>query len=945
MLVSQSLSDASDALRLNAVEGQRTEECQDRPLTFVFSGQGSQYPGMAQEIYEREAIYRTNFELCAEITREKLDIDLHATVYPTSKDPDITLRTDQTLYAQPALFAVEYSLSKMLIEWGICPESMIGHSIGEYVAATLAGVFSVEEALALVCNRARLMQQTATGAMLAVSMSEEELRKCLPRNLEIAAVNASSQCVISGTEDLINGFCEDLVSREITYRKLRTSHAFHSAMMDSILEPFADIVRKAAFARPKIPFISNVTGTWITDDDARDPEYWVRHVRQTVRFAAGIAELLGEPDRLFLEVGPGATLAAPLRALRCAQRGYYLLQGPKCQSEICFLLNTLGSLWLSGVQIDWKAFHAGSVPCRIPLPTYPFQKERHWVEQRLEANIPKHATGANSPPPLAAGSQACVNPPIPGTPKTENPHLVSSLDSAIRHVGLQKETDLRTKSKSISNQLQLLKNRINSAMFIFDEQSRMRNGRIAHLPGHSSTHESRPTENIPLTPIQHWFFDQHHAEPSQFCQVTMIDIPFGGDSCLINEAVQALTSYHDALHMRFLKTPSGWRQFNAGTEPPPDPADLDLSAVPSDDHGSLIQKLAAMLQRGLDLSNGPLVRTAIVRSGARVHSLLVVIHHLVVDFLSWRILSQDFHTAYESLGSKQRISLPREITSFKEWSHLLQHHARSATLAEERSHWLSSDFRNVASIPVDYPHGANLVSSAKTIAVSLSADVSRRILQLLPALYQTKPSEALIAMLQETLTAWSGHNVLIAIEAHGRDLLFDNVNLSRTVGWFTSVYPFVLTEPTHNARLDELKNIRQRIRTVPGGGIGYGLLRYLSQHREATAALIEPAQPQVSFLYLGKGANGQLHPAFRIKDEPACPSNDSSSALQPPSATRPYLLDFAASFPHDTLSLEFTYSDTLHKYDTINTLLHTCANYLTALATTLLSADSDRTSR
>jgi acyl transferase domain-containing protein/acyl carrier protein len=387
-------NDIEDAIE--TLEGKGAEERQvftgiqerrDRPVLFMFSGQGSQYVNMGLGLYQTESIFRDWIDRCAEILKPRLGLDLRHVIYSDPQQSAGTMeQLRQTFITQPALFAIEYAMAKLLIEWGITPFAMIGHSIGEYVAACISGVFSLEDALSLVAERGRLMQQMPTGSMIAVPLTEKELQPYLEKDedLSLAAINGPALSVVSGRTVSIIELEERLAQDGITCRRLQTSHAFHSRMMDPILERFTQKVRRVVLNPPLIPFISNVTGTWITAADATDPAYWARHLRQTVRFDDGIVELMKEPDRIMLEVGPGQTLSGPVKQHRTkgvAQAVLSTMRHPNSnQPDIKFLLNTLGQLWLAGATIDWSALHSGYGRRRVPLPTYPFERERYWIE-------------------------------------------------------------------------------------------------------------------------------------------------------------------------------------------------------------------------------------------------------------------------------------------------------------------------------------------------------------------------------------------------------------------------------------------------------------------------------------------------------------------------------------------------------------------------------------
>jgi phthiocerol/phenolphthiocerol synthesis type-I polyketide synthase E len=382
--------DRDDALSaLESMDPKRVKSSSGEPgkrsVAFIFSGQGSQYVNMGYEVYRTESLFRETVNQCAAILRPHVDYNLLDIMYPDEADfPDASEKLLQTAVTQPALFTIEYALAKMWMKWGINPDVMVGHSIGEYVAACLSGVFSLEDALELVAARGRLIQGLSTGSMLAVFLSEEELQPLLEADLCISVINGPSLCVVSGEKTSIEAFKGKLSQKNITYRDIHTSHAFHSATMDPILDIFRDKVDGYKLNIPQIPFVSNVTGTWITEEQATNPEYWSSHLRKTVRFSDCLHELFQEPNRIFLEVGPGRTFGT--LALQHPDRNHEQvvltsMRHPKdAASDISIMLNTLGELWMAGVPVDWSGFYETESRRRLSLPTYPFERQRYWCE-------------------------------------------------------------------------------------------------------------------------------------------------------------------------------------------------------------------------------------------------------------------------------------------------------------------------------------------------------------------------------------------------------------------------------------------------------------------------------------------------------------------------------------------------------------------------------------
>jgi amino acid adenylation domain-containing protein len=384
-----------------------------RPVVFLFPGQGAQHPGMGRGLYAAEPVFRATLDACLEILAPLLPgVDLLRLLHPRPEETAAAAaRLQETALAQPLLFAVEVALARMWMAWGIEPAAMLGHSLGEYVAACVAGVFTLEDGLALVAERARLMQTLPRGAMLAVPLPEEEVRELLAAagDLALAAVNAPALSVVSGPAAAVETLAEELAGRGLAPRRLHTSHAFHSVVMDAVVGPFGEALAGVRLAPPERPYLSNLTGSWIEPAQATDPGYWLRHLREPVRFAAALRELAADPDRVLLEVGPGRGLATLVRR----QEGEALaavssLGKPEelGAEEEAALLTALGRLWLAGVEVDWQGFAAHERRRRLPLPTYPFERQRCWLQpaakaaaRRTAAGAPASAMGASPAPP------------------------------------------------------------------------------------------------------------------------------------------------------------------------------------------------------------------------------------------------------------------------------------------------------------------------------------------------------------------------------------------------------------------------------------------------------------------------------------------------------------------------------------------------------------------
>lgn len=372
------------------------------PVALLFPGQGTQHAGMGAALYRREAVYREIVDRCA----GHLPPDLWSQLRPMLTGPDAggTADLDQTALSQPALFMVEYALAGLWKSWGVQPVAMLGHSIGEYVAACLAGVFTLEDALTLVVRRGRLMQEAPAGTMLSVQLSAPELRR-LPDGVAIAAVNAPDLCTVSGPEEAIAALSEDLAGRGVAVRRLHTTRAFHSPMMAAAADELRALVAGIEAKPPRIPFVSNVTGDWITGEEAVDPGYWARHTLAPVRFADGLATLVRPGRHVLLEAGPGQTAAVLARRQVPAEVAVVASMPHPSSSvpEPTALAEATGALWAAGVTIDWTGHGRGAAGRRVPLPPYPFERRRHWLG---EVNTAPATTATPAAEPVFSGPYA-----------------------------------------------------------------------------------------------------------------------------------------------------------------------------------------------------------------------------------------------------------------------------------------------------------------------------------------------------------------------------------------------------------------------------------------------------------------------------------------------------------------------------------------------------------
>ncbi|HVU35198.1 MAG TPA: beta-ketoacyl synthase N-terminal-like domain-containing protein, partial [Opitutaceae bacterium] len=688
-------------------------------VAFLFTGQGAQVVGMARELYANEREFRAIIDRGSEWLRAPLELDLRTVLYPAGEAGAASAadRLTQTRITQPALFLVEYALARLWMDAGVKPNAMIGHSLGEYVAACLAGVFTFEDALAIVTERARLMQAQAPGAMLAVRLPEDRLTSFLSDSLSLAATNARGLCVVSGPFDAITALEKVLGESDVASRRLATSHAFHSALMEPVLAPLAEFISRYERRAPQIPFVSNVTGTWITAQQATDPKYWASHVRHTVRFADGLSRLL-EPGgrRALVEVGPGQTLAGLARQHPAATAPDVTiiasLPGAAEGDADGKWLHALGQLWAIGAEPNWPALHAGEKRRFVALPTYPFQRIRCWIEPGMSftalqsgghvvAAQPKQVSKSD---PIRTGGGSDVA-------ETRDPAAgVAPADSLVARLrqlfGELSGLDLAKADPAVSffqlgfdslflTQASLAVSKrfgVDVTFRQLREQLQTFGRLAAHLeqaqagaavPPTRTTADTETTvaapkdrpvagpaagagedgkesaeSTLPLTPAQReiWFASQLGQEVSAaYNESSNLRIEGPLDIAALQRAFQRLVARHEALRIAVL--PGGEQQRIL-----PHVRFVletrDLSRIdPAERDRETRQFIAAELERPFDLSPGPLFRAHLLRLDSERHVIVLIVHHIVCDGWSLGILQKDLADLYASERSPERPEL------------------------------------------------------------------------------------------------------------------------------------------------------------------------------------------------------------------------------------------------------------------------------------------------
>jgi polyketide synthase PksJ len=400
----------TSALLASLESGKVKTYISDRPVrsvVFMFAGLGAQYVNMGRGLYEEEPVFREEMDRCFRVLDTFVDVDLKEILYPRDGsvvDPD---RIHQPEISQLAIFIFEYSLARLLTEWGIRPRAMIGYSFGEYVAACAAGVFSLEDGLKLVVARGKAMQTLPEGAMLSIPLSREEVTPILAANPGVSlAIDNGPSCIVAGPWEAVAAVEQQLKQRKMLCMRVPANRAVHTPMMAPIYDEFRTLMSRIILNKPRIPYIANVTGRWATEEEVKDPGYWVKHMGDTVLFADGMKELLKEPGSVFVEIGPGRDIGAlTMRHIEEHPDGKHrvlnLVRHPNQDvSDTYLLLNRIGQLWLWSVPVDWEKFHArseGGAPRRISLPHYPFEGKPYWMDGQFLNRLSSGSAGAALP--------------------------------------------------------------------------------------------------------------------------------------------------------------------------------------------------------------------------------------------------------------------------------------------------------------------------------------------------------------------------------------------------------------------------------------------------------------------------------------------------------------------------------------------------------------------
>ncbi|BBY29236.1 type I polyketide synthase [Mycolicibacterium sediminis] len=862
-----------------AVSG--TEGQEDR-VAFVFPGQGAQHVGMARGLYDSEPVFAAHFDECAAGFGAELGIDLRAEVFDgTAANLE---RTDRT---QPALFSVEYALAKLLESYGVVPDALAGHSVGEYVAATLAGVFDLPTAIKAVSLRARLMHAAPRGVMVAVARSHAEIAEYIGDDVDLATVNDPGSCVVAGSEDAIRSFQERLTQVGISARRVRTSHAFHSRLMDGVVPEFRAFMSRLTLNEPRIPLLSNVTGTWMTAAEATDPATWATQIRSTVRFADELDVLLSHPSRVVVEVGPSGTLtSSAARHTRWSpdHRAVRLMRhhAQERNDRDVFLLG-LGALWSADVEVDWSPLAGDTAPQRVSLPGYPFARERHWVEYAGAGTWGNGSTVGGAPASAPAAHTGAVD-------------GVGNMEATLQRIWAQclglGTIDAGANFFDIGGDSLVA---ISVAMTASNEgldltpQDVYENQTIgglakmltARYEGGLSRQTAGDSGHSPVPPNVVAFLEHGLREPDRWRIPLLLNLAPHVTSDHVRAVLAAVVDHHDALRVRVVEQAGTWEQrvvepgeFTALTT-----ASLPAGLAPgSPEERQAVRDLVDEHLRAGDGVADPLHAILVQNPSDGSSHLVLSLHGTVGDAASRDVLLGDLFTAFGQRLAGHEIELARVATSWEQWSQRCAALATHPAVIESRDYWLrvaGGATLDVARAP-DRKPGLDDLARISTVLTDLDTerlDDARRELRI-------PVGDVLLAALGRVLASQFGDGVAtIDVEGQGRSVLKPDVDLRRTVGSITTTFPMALSCDRRMEARELLDGVRDGLTAVPHYGIGYGLLRYVFAPTARQLAATRPAD----VLFTHAGAIPDLPPtedsAVALDADTAMPVRDAPPGL------------------------------------------------------------------
>ncbi|MEO0857963.1 MAG: condensation domain-containing protein [Bacteroidota bacterium] len=719
-------------------------------VTFLCPGQGSQYAGMSSAAYEAEPIYRHHLDEAAAVLQALMGEDLRKLLLrPSLRDHDARAdtgrRLHQTAYLQPILFATQYAMGQWWKAHGVHPHAFIGHSVGEFAAACLSGVFSLESALKLVALRGQLMQALPSGAMISVLLEEADVLPMLPRSVSVAAINGPGRCVISGEHESMDALARQFDQDGIDYRRLNTSHAFHSPMMDPMLDEFERAVASVEMRPPEVPFVSCVTGTWITASEATSPAYWARHARAPVRFMDGVSTLLAHTPTTLVEIGPGRTLTSLAAkhpngdAVRAAVNSAY--KGADSADASSALLEAAGGLWQVGVDLSWETYYAEESRRYEPVPQYPFQRKRYWIER--DADKAAAAAEEQAEHEDTTDADAPVTEVQRGVAEIWT-QLLGARRIRLHDRFLELGGDSLVATRVLARLTERFGVRVPMAALIGEATvasiaSELEALMAEEAPAVTAVVEHMPERQVgPLSFAQQrlWAIDQFNPGDPAYIMQVVVALVGPLERTALAAALSEVTRRHATLRTTFHTSQDGEPEQRIAAPTPFALPLVDLTGVPSHVRERVVQRLASEdARRPFALSRGPLIRAQLCKteidspSGTERHVLSLCMHHIISDGWSIRIMMAEMQSLYDAFLRGAPSPLPPLSVQYVDTAASQRQRFRQGELDDLVGEWQAelAGASFTETIPVDHERRQDSSGSGASVSIDVPPELVSRL--------------------------------------------------------------------------------------------------------------------------------------------------------------------------------------------------------------------------
>lgn len=799
-VVCQNRGDAVPFLQNQRNEIKGTINTEKKDFVFMFSGQGSQYFEMGKDLYHSEPVFRDTIDYCLKAVKKETNIDFKEILYGNGIE---NRSIDETEFAQPLLLAFEYALACTLIDKGIEPKYMIGHSIGEYTAAVIAGVISLDDALLLVTVRGKLMQEMPRGCMISVELDKHKIKKYVTKEVSLAATNSTNRCVLSGSVNAIEKIEKQLSDDDILCIRLKTSHAYHSPMMQKAAEKFRIYFDNITLSAPKKSFYSNISGNIITDEEAVNPEYWTKHLLATVDFESGINKILSNPNNIVIEVGPGKSLTGLVKEHGLFSSNHIAINVVRHANEKKhdqrYFLEKLAQLWVNGAEICWEKFYKNSGALKVSLPTYPFERKRYW---------PFAENDGLANPLVIVNTQSVhqdvsideIHPPLDenDSNKEEDNRISSNKSGSATEQRVIKIVEEIFKIKGIGkndNFFELGGDSLKAVIFTtrlhkefnisISVQDLFDNPTIQGIANYLNKSDISLYSGIEPAAVQ-----QHYTVSSgqkRFFVLNQIDeyatnyniteaVEWNGylNKEQVQQTIDKLVDKHEALRTSFQTINEEPYQTISNTLSA-SPIYYDIQNISKNKEEKLDQVIQDFIQ-AFDLKRAPLFRIGIIQVSAQQYVIVFDMHHIIADGVSMGIIVKDFISIYN--GDKIKKS-KLQFKDFVVWQEAIKN---NDIIEKQAAYWQNKfhGYIPVLDLPTDYARPELFTSEGNQIHFELDADLKSGIESLMQKT-ETTLSMILLSALNILLSKYSNQqDIVIGMPVAGRP----HSDLQDVVGMF-----------------------------------------------------------------------------------------------------------------------------------------------------------------